>query len=260
MTDASGTGWSGVLLPRRVEGKWSPREALHPITWKELKAVQLSLLHFVSDLEEKVVRVYSDSSTVVSCIRKQGSLASPDLLVLSRQILVWCRQKNIVLVPTHLKGVLNVLADQGSRSGPIQSEWSLDPVTFWKICRHWGTPQVDLFATRENNQLDVYVSPCPNKTALSMDALSQDWNAWESIYLFPPWALLPQVVPRLETFKGTGFLIAPLWPTRPWFLPLVKRCKSVLSLPESHRLSQFMMEGKVICNRTKFFCLHAWEL
>ena len=64
MTDASGTGWSGVLLPRRVEGKWSPREALHPITWKELKAVQLSLLHFVSDLEEKVVRVYSDSSTV----------------------------------------------------------------------------------------------------------------------------------------------------------------------------------------------------
>ena len=260
MTDASDNGWCGVLLPRTVEGIWSQEEALLPINWKELKAVHLSLLHLASEIRGKSVTLHTDSSTVVWCIKNQGTSRSSLLQILTREILVWCREMKITLLPSHLKGALNVIADQGSRSGPIQAEWSLDPMSFWKICSWWGTPQVDLFATRDNKQLDVFVSPCPDSTAWSMDALSQDWNVWESVYLFPPWALLPQIVPLLESYSGTGFLIAPLWTTRPWYLPLVKRCREVVPLPSDHYLFQNTSEGRLVCDRTKFFSLHVWRL
>ena len=149
MSDASDHGWCGILLPWQVREVWSEEERSLPIDWRELKAIQGTLYHFVEELKGNSVRVLSDNSTALACLRRQGSTHSQELYLLSRDILEFCLFHNISLIPVHIRGVLNVLADQGSRKGPIVTEWSLDQHSFSWIC-HWlgFFPEVDLFATR----------------------------------------------------------------------------------------------------------------
>ena len=230
------------------------------MNWLELKAIQLSLLHFLPLLTGRCVSLRSDNVTALSCIRRQGSLTSRALWNLSREILVLAWQSRIRLVPQHLKGALNVLADKASRGTPISTEWSLDETSFQILCEGLGTPQVDLMATLENAKLSRYVSPCPDKKACGIDAFSLDWNLWESIYLFPPFQLLPEVVLRLESFRGKGFLVAPLWPSALWFPLLVSRCPLRQQLREGHTLSQWTSQGEVSLQGTDIYRLHAWIL
>lgn len=122
---------------------------------------------------------------------------------LSQAILTFCFQSSITLIPKHISGELNVLADQGSRLLPIPMEWSLDPITFrWlmDLARVHGMlrPQVDQFATRHNACLRSFVSPVPDHQAVEVNALSLDWNKWRSIYLFPPVTLLSRLLPFLS--------------------------------------------------------------
>ncbi|XP_056423478.1 SWI/SNF-related matrix-associated actin-dependent regulator of chromatin subfamily A containing DEAD/H box 1 isoform X5 [Hyla sarda] len=62
----------------------------------------------------------------------------------------------------------------------IQGEWRLNPKIFHKITALWGTPQVDLFATRHNRQLlldclVVYVC-CEVMTTFNLDRFRFDKN------------------------------------------------------------------------------------
>merc|ERR1712030_10935 len=111
--------------------------------------------------------------------------------------------------------------------------------------RIWGRPQVDLFATRDNALLPKFVSPCPDPLAVGMDAFSLDWNRWRSIYLFPPMPCLHQVLRLLVDFRGSGFLIAPLWEGADWFPSLQERCPVRMPLPRGYTLSQFTSGGQV---------------
>lgn len=56
--------------------------------------------------------------------------------------------------------------------------------------QEWGTPNEDLFPTRRNTQLRVFVSPYPDEEARATDALSIPWINMAA-YLFPPFCLLP---------------------------------------------------------------------
>ena len=113
MIDASLDGWCGVLLPRKAIGVCSP-DVLHiSMNWTELMTV-VYLQKFRSTLRGKTVRVLSDNATAVCCLKRQGSLKSAKLHSLTTSILEFCETNRITLVPEHLRGVMNVLADQGS--------------------------------------------------------------------------------------------------------------------------------------------------
>ena len=260
MTDASLEGWGGVLLPYQVRGTWDSLQQSRSINWLELKAIHLSILHFLPLLEGRWVSLRSDNMSALSCIRKQGSLISPELWSLSRDILELTHRSGIFLVPQHLKGVLNVLADKASRNHPISTEWSLDETSFQLLCNVLGTPHVDLLATAENAKLSQYVSPCPDDQAVAIDAFSCDWNGWDSVYVFPPFQLLPEVVSRLSSFRGSGFVIAPLWPSATWFSPLLARCPHRLCLREGHFLYQETSGGPAVLSGVSVYQLHAWIL
>ena len=260
MTDASLWGWGAVVPPHQVRGVWEAGQGDMSINWLELKAIHLALLHFLPLLEGRCVSLRSDNMTALACIRRQGSLASQALWSLSREILVLAWQSGIRLVPRHLKGSLNVLADKASRLSPISTEWSLDDVSFQLLCDLLGTPQVDLMATLENAKLFRYVSPCPDSRACGSDAFALDWDRWGSIYLFPPFQLLPEVALRLSSFRGGGFLIAPLWPSALWYAPLAARCPRRLPLRDGHSLSQWTSQGLVTMSGVDFYSLHAWIL
>ena len=260
MVDASLYGWCGLLLPRQVHEEWPVSLYQESMNWKELQAIYLTVIHFLPQLGGKAVRVWTDNWTALACIRRQGSLHSPKLWNLTKELLEFCVLHQITLVPSHLQGILNVLADKGSRQGPISTEWSLDPDSFHEICAWAGTPQVDLFATRFNAQLYNFVSPCPDPSALYMDAFSRDWDEWDSIFLFPPFLLLQKVVARLKVFKGKGFLIAPYWPSAPWFVTLKLRCPHRRPLPRAHFLFQYTARGLVHYPRISVLKLAAWKL
>ena len=203
MSDASDHGWCGILLPLQIQEVWSEEERSQPIDWRELRAIQATIFHFVEDLKDQSVRVLSDNSTALACLRRQGSTHSQELYLLSRDILEFCHFHNISLIPVHIRGVLNVLADQGSRKGPIVTEWSLDRHSFSWICHSLGFfPEVDLFATRFNTQLPLFVSPFPDKLAVAWDAMALNWNQFGSLFAFPPLGLLPETVRKLQVSKA----------------------------------------------------------
>ena len=63
----------------------------------------------------------------------------------------------------HIPGFLNVMADLLSRSNQVHStEWSLHSQVFKQICHKWFTPHVELFATRLDHKVPLYVSPVPD--------------------------------------------------------------------------------------------------
>ena len=88
-----------------------------------------------------------------------------------------------------------------SRSNQVQStEWSLHPQVFKQICRKWFTPHVDLFATRLNHKVPLYISPVPDQNAWDIDALNINWSGLTA-YAYPPTALLHRVIQKDQAIQ-----------------------------------------------------------
>ena len=221
-TDASNAGWGAHLDHASAGGLWSHTEQQLHINVLELKAVILALKHFSDQCTKKQVLVASDNTTVVAHINKQGGTHLPELCALMWHLLTWCNKHQILLRARHVPGSLNVIADGLSRRNQIQhTEWSLSPQIFKQIAQLWEHPQIDLFATRLNTKLPTYVSPIPDPQAWAVDALNISWKNIVG-YAFPPTALLPRVVQKLLSQSCRLILIAPGWPTKPWFWDLVE--------------------------------------
>ena len=161
----------------------------------------------------------------------------------TRDMILFCLQKEISFVPVHIPGSRNVLADQGSRQVPLSTEWMLDPDLFESICQKvFPFPQIDLFATRATARLSCYISPCPDPDAYRMDALdpSFDWNLFQSIYAFPPPVIMPRLVGKFRRFRGSMILIAPLVLAAPWITEILHRATRYERVPDEARLFQFV--------------------
>ena len=106
------------------------------------------------------------------------------------QLLLWADSHNISLVPCHIPGKLNVIADRLSRCHQVlNSVWTLSLPVLHQVWYLWGQPRVDFFATADNTRLPTFVSPLSDPRAWQMDAWTGLW-----IYLFPPFLLLPEVL------------------------------------------------------------------
>ena len=261
MTDASEYAWSGVAQPFRIQDFWTPWERSQSINWKEIKAIYYTVLFCRDSLSGRAIRVLTDSMVAVYCLKRMGSLRSPTLSSLLRELLLLCHDHSIVLVPAHIEGSLNVLADQGSRIGPFKTEWCLDPDSFsWIFQQFPCCPEVDLFATRANSRFPAFVSAYPDPKAVFWDARSQDWNDFfKCIYAFPPPEFLPQVIHRIVQFSGTGILVAPL--NQPRVLHhLVNRCSGFVRLPKDSSLFQILNGDQIVTQKAKFWDLAIWIL
>ena len=118
----------------------------------------------------KPVLVATENSTVVAYINKRGTHLA-EICALLWKIMTWCHHYQITLKARHIPGCLSVMADLLSRLNQVQStEWSLHLQVFKQKYHKWFTPHVDLFATRLNHKVPLYVSPVP------------DQNAWNIIH------------------------------------------------------------------------------
>ena len=217
-TDASGTGWGASLHSRSASGQWSAKQTCLHISQLELLAVHNALLAFQQELTGRTVCVQIDNTTTVSYLAKEGGTRSPPLSRLACSILLWCQQQQISLLPVYVRGMGNTVADYLSRGKT--TEWFLSPATARRIFHLFGTPDIDLFASRTTAQLPKYMSlDRRDHHAYAVDALSQPWT-FPLLYAFPPPTLVPTVVNKLRGLPCKMLLIAPCWSDAPW-LPML---------------------------------------
>ena len=152
---------------------------------------------------------------------------------LALKIWYWCYKNNNWISSAHLPGKDNIIADKESRSIHDNTKWKLNPILFTCICQRWGTPTIDLFASRLNHQVEKYVSWKADPGAVAVDAMSTDWSS-DFFYAFPPFNMIGRVLRKIEEEGAEGIIVVPYWPTRSWFAKLMNMChkKSLHSLQE----------------------------
>ncbi|XP_064109710.1 uncharacterized protein LOC135217671 [Macrobrachium nipponense] len=221
--NTSDSGWGALLGKEKTSGIWTEQERGLHINIKKLKAIFLGLQSFTPLVEGKKVAVFSDNTTALSYIRKQGGTHSFSLYRMTEHLLLWANSHKVTLFPRYVQGKLNVLADELSRAHPVlPTEWILDIRVCKDLWRLWGQPTIDLFATSRNNRLPLFCSPVPDPLAWKTDAMLLDWSGL-NVYALPPFAMIREVLNKFQSHQNvTMTLIAPFWPRKEWFLDLLR--------------------------------------
>ena len=258
-TDACNKGWGAHWEDRILQGLWSSAEQLLHINILEMRAVLKALQGFQIP-QGAAILVSTDNTTVVSYINKEGGTRSHSLWEETKSLFGLVIQERYTLRAVHIPGKLNVIADMLSREDQVcPTEWTLLPQVVKSIFRVWDTPHVDLFATKFNHQLPVYVSPVPDPQAWSVDALSLSWEGlWA--YLFPPHQILTKVLAKIKEQKCEVILVAPAWPAQPWFQDLIALSSDhPRRLPLNPKLLK-QPRRPLFHQSPEILHLHAWRL
>lgn len=222
--DSSLQGWGSVIdgTTQCTGGRWSYQEAKSHINFLELKAIYLGLQALCPTKCDTHIKVLSDNQTAVAYIKNMGGTHSDVCNDIARKIILWCKDRNVWLSISHIPGKLNTEADKASREFNDDTEWSLDPGLFNNLATKWGKPDIDLFASRLNHKVDLYISWRADPGAIATDALSIDWSPYKLIYCFPPFSLIGKVLQKIQQHQVTAILVVPLWKTQFWYPLLVK--------------------------------------
>ena len=225
-TDASLEGWGAHEGELSIGGRLLQDELEDHINVLELRAILLALRAFCKEKGEHV-RVLTENTTVLAYVKNMGGVRSEACNSVAKQIWEYCESMELWVTIAHIPGVDNVLADFRSRNFRDDLEWEVSPKVFSRICKMFGTPEVDLFASRGTARVGTYVAWGPDPGAWRVDAFSFQWTE-HLYYAFPPCSLVTRVIQKLETEKAKVILVAPAWATQPWYGRLKRLAKRII--------------------------------
>ena len=234
-TDASVFAWGIYFRGQMLQGRWKDRDVdanLH-INVKEILVLQIFQTDYLprsSDGQRLLWRV--DNTTALSYIRKEGGTISLPLLEVARDIHLFLHERRMEIVPVFVASQENLHADAASRLQALP-DWHLPRLLFDRLVDEWGSPQIDLFATKDSTHRQRFFAWGEDDEAEAFDALAQMWD-FDLAYAFPPPQIIPRVLRKIEASTGAFLLITPYWPAQKWFasIPLLK-VMEVRRLPES---------------------------
>lgn len=228
-TDASRTGWGAVCTStnQRANGMWTTAEREKHINYLELLAIFLGLKTFFHQIKNCTILLRVDNTTAISYINRMGGIQFPHFNELSRLIWQWCEERNLWIFASYVNTKDNV-ADLDSRIINPDTEWSLSQKAFDIINKHFGTPEIDLFASRTNAKCVNFMSWRPDPDAMAVDAFTINWQSFY-FYAFPPFSLILKCLRKVIDDEASGIFVFPHWPAQPWF-PLLKKliCSDIL--------------------------------
>ena len=199
-TDASLLGWGATWPRTTIGGRWLPAEAKYHINLLELKAAHLALQAFfrTHTPTPRHILLQMDNSTAVAYVNKRGGTRSYSLSAEALELWVLVLQEGCWITARHIPGTSNTIADLASRQFNSYSEWTLNRDVFHQITQRLYRPKVDLFATRVNHRLPLYVSRYPDPGAMATDAFLCNWSQWRS------WIYAPLSFYRGSSRKSRG--------------------------------------------------------
>ena len=127
------------------------------------------------------------------------------------------------LSAAHIPGTQNCTVDTDSREFNDDSEWMVSDFVFQIITDLLGTPEIDLFATRLNHKLPIYVSWKPDIYSVSINAFPVSWSQ-SYMYCFLPFSVIWKVLKRVRDNTAEAIVITPHWPTQSWFPAALQMC------------------------------------
>ena len=237
-SDSSGYAWGCIRDGVSAGGPWAGEEADWHINAKELMAAFLALKTLCPNEHGVHIRLHLDNTTSVLYVSKQGGKKWL-LNSIARDLWIWAIERDIWVSAEHIPGVENIEADRASRKQfATETEWMLDPAVFIRVSDLFGPWDIDLFASRLNNQLPKYIAWNPDPGAVAIDAFTQTWH-FTNAYVFPPFSLINRVLQQLQENQARATIIAPLWPGQVWFPKLLRLCTAApVLLPNRDTLLQ----------------------
>lgn len=130
---------------------------------------------------------------------------------------------------------------------PDASDWGLASRVISDICRAFGTPTVDLYASDIWHVAPVYITPRYMPGCAAVDAQALDWRdmvedgglAW----MFPPVRAIPKALQLLKEFRINTILIVPEASTTNWWIDLLAM------------KAEAKMEGPIALDRSTDICV-----
>lgn len=128
-----------------------------------------------------------------------------------------------LVISFHIPGKQNVLADGKSRKFNDHLEWKLDQGVFKNVYAIWQRPEIYVFASRLNYQIEKFCSWEPDPQSTFVNALTLKWSVYfYCVYVFPPFSILNCRIRKIKADKAKVILIAPYWLTQIWFPALIE--------------------------------------
>ena len=153
-----------------------------------------------------------------------GGIKSPECNKLSRNIWEWAEVRKMWLSAAHIPGTENCTADTDSREFNDDSEWMVSDFVLKIITDLFGTHEIDLFATRLNHKLPIYVSGKPDPYSVSINAFSVSWSQ-SYMYYFHLFSVIWKVLKKIRDDTAEAIIITtPHWPTQSWFPAALQMC------------------------------------
>ena len=177
-TDASRHYWGAALENRQgldqISGRWSPRELSLHINNKELLAILNAIQHFLPQIKNHHITIFSDNRTAVSVLQKQGCHRNTFRHSRVSEILQILDLSQSSIEVHHIPGRQNILADLLSRQEHIiPSDLQISSILFGKICKEFGLkPQINLFATYYSKKCTSFTSSIPYKDSVGLNAFT----------------------------------------------------------------------------------------
>ncbi|XP_046351504.2 uncharacterized protein LOC124131993 isoform X2 [Haliotis rufescens] len=227
-SDASDSGFGGYCVEidsDKSHGQWSAKEARQSSTWRELKAVHLTLLSFIPNLKSNRVMWCTDNTNVVSIVEK-GSMKI-HLQTLALHIFEICTKQSIQLYMQWIPRCDNQTADYLSRMIDYD-DWGISKTIFQQIERKWGPHQTDRFASYYNTKLQCFNSRYSNPGSDVVDCFTVNWGGFMN-WVVPPVCLIPRAIKHMSECKAKGTLVIPEWHSA-CFWPMV--CPNSVFIPQ----------------------------